>query len=149
MTKYERATGLFLIALGVAVMYYAMTALSLGTMQEPGPGFFPVVCGIGIVILCVIWFAGNRKPVTQSEPFWEAGQWVAPAISTLIITVYTALMEPLGYMLSTFIFLVAWQFAIEREKWLKTGAIAVIGTVAMYAIFSYLLRVPLPEGLLI
>jgi hypothetical protein len=58
-------------------------------------------------------------------------------------------MEPLGYMLSTFIFLVAWQFAIEREKWLKTGAIAIIGTVAMYAIFSYLLRVPLPEGLLI
>lgn len=146
MTKYERAMGFFLIALGIAVVYYAVSALSLGSIKEPGPGFFPAVCGSGIVILSVIWFAGSSKLMAESEVLWEKGQWVAPAIATAVITGYAVLMEPLGYILSTFVFLVAWQFTIEHERWRKTGLIAVIGTAAMYGIFSYLLGVPLPEG---
>jgi hypothetical protein len=53
-------------------------------------------------------------------------------------------METVGYITSTLIFMVAWQQIIEREKWVKTMVISLAGTFAMYALFVYLLRVPIP-----
>jgi uncharacterized MnhB-related membrane protein len=57
-------------------------------------------------------------------------------------------MIPLGYILSTLIFLVSWQLMIEREKLLKTAIITIVGTAIMFFLFYYLLGVPLPEGIL-
>lgn len=149
MSKQERIMGLFLIALNIAVVFYAVSELSLGTIEEPGPGFFPALCGTLIIILCAHWLISHRHSVFNSKPLWEQGKWVAPLIAVIIIIIYTSLLETLGYATSTFVFLIAWQLGVERERWLKTGLIAVIGTVAMYTVFSYLLGVPLPEGMFI
>jgi hypothetical protein len=54
-------------------------------------------------------------------------------------------METSGYISSTLIFVVAWQRIIEHEKWIKTIIIAVLSTVAMCALFVYLLKVPIPQ----
>ena len=51
-------------------------------------------------------------------------------------------------MISTFLFLIAWQVLIEAERWKKTALVAIIGTVTMYILFVYLLRVALPQGML-
>ena len=146
MTKQERIAGIVLILMGIAVAIYAMTALQLGTINKPGPGMFPFICGAGIVIVCVIWIRG-QKCDTNSEPLWQKGQWHAPVLALIVMTIYTALMEPLGYFLSTLIFIMAWQIFVEREKWLKTVIIAGVGTVVMYFVFAYLLGVALPEGM--
>ena len=60
------------------------------------------------------------------------------------MVLYGWAMEAVGYITSTLIFMIAWQQIIEREKWLKTMLISVLGTLAMYALFVYLLRVPIP-----
>lgn len=147
MTKQERRAGIFLLLLGIAVMYYAIVDLKLGTITQPGPGLFPFISGAGIAILSTIWILTNLKSMQQIEPLWKKGELRTPVLAIFIITAYTALLDPLGYILSTVLFLVAWQFFIEREKWLKTALITVIGTVAMYLLFSSLLSVPLPEGI--
>jgi putative tricarboxylic transport membrane protein len=53
--------------------------------------------------------------------------------------------EEIGYLTSTLIFMVAWQQVIEHEKWVKTIIISVLGTVSMYALFAYILKVPIPQ----
>ena len=68
-------------------------------------------------------------------------------LSVAIMFTYAALMETLGYTLSTLVFLVAWQVLIEHEKWRKTAIIAIVGTASMYVIFVYLLGVALPDGI--
>lgn len=148
MNKYERRAVVALLVFSLAIIYYSLTKLSLGTFQEPGSGLFPFICGAGILILCLIWFAINPK-INTCEVLWKKGAWIAPVIAMVIIILYTFGLETLGYCVSTFIFLIAWQVVIVREKWVKTGIIAVIGTVAMYVLFDYLLGVPLPRGLLI
>lgn len=147
MTKHERYAGIFLLLLGIAVMYYAIVDLNLGTITQPGPGLFPFISGTGIAILSTIWILTNLKTMQQHESLWQKGELRTPVLAVVIITAYAALLDPLGYILSTVFFLLAWQIIIEREKWLKTALITVIGTVAMYVIFSYLLSVPLPEGI--
>lgn len=144
MTKYERNTGVFLILLGTAVAYYSISALQLGTIHQPGPGLFPFVSGTGITVLCVFWLATNRQ-YTECEPLWRKGQLLGPVLAVVITTVYAALMEPLGYIPSTLLFLAAWQKIIERENWRKTLIVVVIGTAAMYVIFVHLLGAALPE----
>ncbi|MBP2638389.1 MAG: hypothetical protein H6Q72_4296 [Firmicutes bacterium] len=149
MNRNERRAAIFFMVLSIAVIYYSLTKLSLGSVQEPGPGFFPFVCGAGIFLLCIIWFAMNPKVDQCAEPLWKKGVWVAPVIAMVLIVFYTFGLEFLGYCTSTFLFLIAWQFGIVREKWLKTGLIAVIGTTVMYLLFGYLLNIPVPQGLLI
>ncbi len=147
MTIQERRAGLFLICLGLASAYYGMFQLKIGTISQPGPGAFPFISGAGIVILCLIWIIAN--PVqSASEPLWGKGQLVRPVIAVAATAAYAMLMEPLGYVPSTLLFLVAWQVLIEGEKWKKTALVAIIGTTVMYVLFGYLLSVALPEGLL-
>lgn len=149
MKKYERITGFIFIILGVATMLYAVISLGLGTIKHPGPGFFPLICGICLVVFSGIWLFATRKDEDgETQPFWGKGEWIRPLLAVIITSLYGAVMDGLGYIIATFLFLVIWQFVIEREKWLKTAIIAVVGTIVMYILFQYLLAVPLPEGLI-
>lgn len=145
MTKYERRAGVFFIMLGIAVAIYSLSALQLGTIRQPGPGLFPFISGIGIAALCLAWLAANRRADAEAEPFWQERQWLPPLLAVIITIAYAALMEPLGYTLSTTLFLAAWQKIIERASWRKAAVIAAIGTLAMYILFVHLLGVALPE----
>ena len=146
MTRQERTAGLLLIILGVWVAYYGLFELKIGTIGQPGPGFFPFISGAGIVILCLIWMISNRNCILECQPLWAKGQWVGPVLAVVVTTAYTALMEPLGYALSTLVFLIGWQKLIERENWRKTSIIAVVATAGMYLVFAYLLGIDLPVG---
>lgn len=148
MTKQERNAGVLILIFGLAVAAYSMTALSLGSIKQPGPGMFPLICGVGIVFLCGLWLIRGNIGILCSEPLWREGNWKSPAVCILILLVYTALMEDLGYLPSTLLFLVAWQILIERANWRRTVIIAIIGTTVMYLLFVYLLSVALPMGIL-
>lgn len=148
MTKQERNAGLLFILFGLAVALYSVSALSVGSIKQPGPGLFPLVCGIGIVIMCLIWLFRGRMSEFCSEPLWTDGEWKRPAAAVVVLIVYTAMWESVGYAFSTLIFLIAWQVLIEQANWRRTAVIAVIGTVVMYLLFVYLLGVSLPAGLI-
>jgi putative tricarboxylic transport membrane protein len=147
MTKQERVAGWVFILFGLFVAIYSTSALKIGTVSQPGPGLFPLICGVGIVVLCILWQFKNRQNCLDSDPLWEDGNWKGPLLAVVIMFAYAALMETLGYTLSTLIFLVSWQMLIEQEKWRKTAVIAIIGTASMYVIFVYLLGVALPDGI--
>jgi len=147
MTEQERTAGWVFILFGLFVAIYSLFALKIGSVSQPGPGLFPLICGVGIVMLCLLWLFKNRKICLDSEPLWESGNWKGPLLSVTIMFAYAALMEILGYTLSTLVFLVAWQVLIEQEKWRKTAIIAIVGTATMYVLFVYLLGVALPEGI--
>ena len=147
MTKQERMAGLIFAMFGLAVGVYSGTALKIGTISQPGPGLFPLICGFGITLTCLIWLLKNRSDCSKAAPLWSDQNWCRPLLAIVCMSVYAALMEELGYVISTLLFLVAWQLLIEAEKWKKTAVIALVGTVVMYILFVYLLRVALPEGM--
>lgn len=148
MTKQERIAGLFFILFGFFVSIYSVWALSVGSIKQPGPGLFPLVCGIGIIIMCLIWLFRGRMSEFCSEPLWPEGEWKRPAAAVVVLIGYTAVWESLGYALSTLLFMIAWQVLIEQANWRRTAAISVICTAAMYILFVYLLGVSLPAGLI-
>ena len=51
MTKQERNAGVLILIFGLAVAAYSFSILPLGSIKQPGPGMFPLICGGGIVFL--------------------------------------------------------------------------------------------------
>jgi putative tricarboxylic transport membrane protein len=141
--KYERITAVVTSLGGVVIMYYAWGTLKLGSIHVPDAGLLPFLCGVGLAVLGIIWLLVLQWSKAKEGPS-EKRLWHRPLISLLLMVIYGWAMETIGYISSTLLFVIAWQQIIEREKWVKTMIIAVLGTVAMYALFVYLLKVPIP-----
>lgn len=147
MTTQERISAYLFILFGGFVAVYSATALKIGDISHPGPGLFPLICGVGIILLCILWLVLNWKDVENAGPLWPEGRWKSPAIGVAIISVYAALMDIIGYNLATLVFLASWQVLIENEKWKRTAIISIVGTAVMYFLFEYLLGASLPVGI--
>ena len=145
MKKYERVTALITFLAGVWIMYYAWHTLKLGSIHVPDAGFLPFLCGAGLAILGIVWLLILQWTKEQGDKGpTEKRLWQRPLLSLVLMVIYGWAMEAVGYITSTLIFMIAWQQIIEREKWFKTMLISLIGTLAMYALFVYLLKVPIP-----
>ena len=67
--------------------------------------------------------------------------------SWLVLRVYILLIEVLGYLVDTFLFIVFLMKAVEREKWPLTLLIAVVTTAALFLTFQVLLQITLPSNM--
>lgn len=148
MKKYDRMAAAFLTLVGIAVAMHAWLNLHLGSLKLPNSGFMPFIASMVLTISSAIWFIQSAGPDPDAQPFWAARGWLKPALSVVMMLLYAWSMNKLGYTLSTLIFMLVWQFLIEREKWLKATVIAVTATLVMWLLFSRLLGVPLPTGIL-
>lgn len=148
MMKRDKMVGFGFLFMGLAVIFYAFGDLGMGTLKAPGSGFFPVISGMCIAVFSGIWLITLRKDKSEdTSPFWEKGEWIRPVLAVLITMGYAATMDDLGFILSTFLFIAAWQLWIEHEKWVRNMVISLVGTASMYMIFQMLLSVPLPRGM--
>lgn len=104
----------------------------------PGPGVLPTALGLLIAALAVV---NLLRPELERVEFPNRRR-VLLVLGSLIA--YAALLEPLGYVLTTFLFLAVLLMALaERRRWWQpVSALAVsLGT---YALFRLVLAVPLP-----
>ena len=69
------------------------------------------------------------------------------AVVASFVAAYNLLLEPLGYLIVTFVFLVFLLWYL-KVSWLLNLAISLIATVGTYALFVIWLKVVLPMGLL-
>ena len=61
--------------------------------------------------------------------------------------IYISLMEILGFVLNTFLFVDYLMLAVEREKMKLTMLVAVLTTAGLYLIFQVLLGITLPKSM--
>jgi putative tricarboxylic transport membrane protein len=157
--RSERIQGI--IWIGVAgVIAFLSLRLPLGDVRQafdlPGPGFFPLALGVLLAILGTFLLLkplveGRKTGERQQEPetaepiFWMNKR----AFSVLVsLVVYSALFERLGFLFSTFLFLVLLFRGISSQKW-TTSLIAAVGvSLLSYLIFDTWLMAQLPKGFL-
>ncbi|MGI6298161.1 MAG: tripartite tricarboxylate transporter TctB family protein [Saccharofermentanales bacterium] len=147
VTRQEIISGVVFFLFGVYIIQYSYRFLNFGSFSKPGSGFVPLISGAGIALIALIWVLVNtigKKPV--SEPLWANGIWKQPLLAMLISLAYALLIDPLGYVLATFVFMVVWQIVLVREKWWKILLIGFISTISVYYVFVQLLRVFVPKG---
>ena len=122
--------------------------LSMGRWRHPGPGFFPFGLAIVLVLLSLALLSRHWKKDSSPSPFWPGRTWLRPLLGVLSQVFYALLYDMIGFILTTFLFLIIWMWVIERLRWRTILSISIGTTVALYLIFNLFLEVPLPPGFL-
>ena len=124
--------------------------LSFGSMRVPQTGFFPTVLAILLLILAAVLF-GQGLVGAQSgrgpDKILPEG-WSRIGLTLAAMIAFALVLESLGFLLSTFFLMILLLRAIESQRWSKVVVVAVLTAIASYAIFGWILGIPLPGGLL-
>jgi len=143
--KWDRVSGYILLFIGV-IGAFSSTQLSMGRFKHPGPGFFPFGLAVILAFLALALILQSRKKEGGSVPFWPERTWLRPLLGAVIFLLYALSLGYLGFILTTFLFLVVWMWVVERIRWSTIITISVAVTAVLYLIFEYFLEVPLPTG---
>jgi len=147
MKRWERiaAISLFLIGVGGAIGAWQ---IGFGTFQAPGPGFFPFWLASLLALLSLVFFVRNLGEDVIPIALWAKGSWIRPLKAACVMFVYVLLIGRLGFISSSALLFVAWLRIVEHSSW-KTVALLVVGGTAGLYLFTSLLSISLPRGILI
>jgi putative tricarboxylic transport membrane protein len=138
----DRLTGLVLLVLAIV---YGVTASGYEAMiGDPlGPAVFPVVLAIPLGLLSLYLIA---RP--DPEPDWARGRALLKQVLALAVLVaYAYLLEPLGFIVTTLLAVVALGWLLGAR--LRDATLAgVVIAVVLFVLFDVLLKLPLPAGML-
>jgi len=144
--------------IGGLVYLYADSKLLLVKIGDPlGPRIFPAIIGVGVIVSGLLLMvetrkrhaAGAQKAETAAAAHPREQQRPGILIGMLVWTVlYYLAFEPVGYIVSTVIFLLGLLAVFNRGRHLTNLAVALGFTAVAYTIFDRLLAVPMPEGIL-
>ncbi len=139
----DRVSGGFLVLLGIFVLW-ERRVLPLGTHQQPGPGYFPFLLAVLLIVLGGILFLRGG----QSQPFRSLKWPEAPhAVAILGCSVFATLfMEWIGYRITMFLILGFLFGIMERLRIWQTLTLTLALSLGTFWVFDSLLRVPLPRG---
>ncbi len=133
------------LLLGGYVVYVASTYPRVGDIEMQA-GFYPGMLGylmvaLGIALL-VKWLVTEKQPAPPSD-----ADYTRLAVLALVMVLYVAGMEWIGYALSTFLFtaVAVRLFHGTNKAALITG---VLCSAALTGLFQIAFRSPLPAGLL-
>ena len=153
----DRVTGLFLVGLGGWAAYGGWL-LPPVPGQPVGPNVFPLVIGTGLALcgLAIAFGIGHSFEEEEEIVPFEAGK--APAsqgklyglralLPPALLLFYVTVADRLGFILTAALIVYVTATALGARLKLSLP-LAVLAPIAIHLIFSKLLRVPLPIGLL-
>lgn len=148
--KQEVISSLILLSISILTCFGA-SRLQIGSFDNPGSGFFPLVLGVIIGFLSLLMLASTKfgKGVAEEEPKLWSGPGRKKVLYLLIALIfYGLLLETLGYTLTTFFLFIFLLGGIYPQKWYVVIGGALFASIGSYAIFQLGLMVQLPRGFL-
>jgi putative tricarboxylic transport membrane protein len=140
-----RVSGLVVAGIGVAACILARS-LPAQTGFGLGPAFLPFWTGI-VLAACGLWLCA--RPAAEPEVSWPGSRAFARAASGfLLLLLYALALQPLGYLISTAVFLVIAILLLEPVRPARAFMVGIACAAFLSLIFRVWLRVPLPGGVL-
>ena len=152
MNMRDAVGSMFWILVG---SFFCVGSLTYGLFNEgvPGPGLLSFFAGIILIFLGLIVFvtAFIRKPGykkhVQDKFFPEKFSFKKIVFTVLALIVYLTVLEYLGFLLTTFLFMLFLFSFIEPKKWPVAIASSILISSFFYILFQLLLKVRLPRGI--
>lgn len=153
----DRVTGLFLVGLGAAAAYGGWK-LPPVPGQPVGPNVFPLVIGIGLLLcgLAIAFGIGHSFEEEEEIVPFEGGAAPAPQgklyglralLPPALLLFYVVVADRVGFILTAAIIVYVTATALGA-RWKLALPLTIGAPIVIHLIFSKLLRVPLPIGLL-
>lgn len=128
------------LALSGLVAWVSWSDYPLGTLDRPGPGFFPLLVAVMLAVTSVMALLEARG-ATYSHSHLS---WRRLGLTISIVLGGAVLLPYVGFIPVAFLGGLVLAVLIERQfRWPMVPTMAVMA-VAIYAIFEYLLGIRLP-----
>ena len=101
---------------------------------------------LAVILLATVW----QREATEKDrksPFPGAKALIAVGSVLGGLAAYILLLEVLGFLMDTFLYVAFLLGVVEREKWLMALLVAVMTTAGLYIIFQVLLGITLPSNM--
>ena len=138
---YQVVAALVSLAVGLVGAVLAQ-GYGLGSLSRPGPGLWPMVVSVVIVVLSLALLLVGRG-LDDSEQFSRAS--VLPLVGVATFIALAFLIPTLGFELPALGLCVVWLRFLGGESWRSTIVVSLGTVAAFYALFLYGLRIPLPH----
>jgi putative tricarboxylic transport membrane protein len=150
-----------------AILHYSTAITLLGawviwqaTLLREGPGYaavgpktFPLIVGVGMLLsgLALMWehLHGHQDRDTSPTHTAEAegpADWRMLILVGVVLAAYVVLYEPLGFVLSTALFLPTCAWMLGSRAPIRDAAVGVVLALVTYILFTRFLGLELPGG---
>ena len=153
MRVNDAVIGAVLVLFALAVMAHARTFPAMPG-QDYGPALFPVLIGIGLVVTGMILIASGlarrrTEPLMPGAPWLRSPRHVAGFLAIVGGLLFYILASAwLGFVPTALVLLFGWLVLFRGGRPVSSLVIALAVTLAVNYVFTQLLLVPLPLGLL-
>ena len=141
-----------------AVMIFAAKLLPKSKVMEIGPDFMPTVIGALTFILAAILFIITVKNFKQhladvENAKVEECEYKQMLLSLLLILVYVFTLQPIGFIITTIVYLPLQMLVLAGEgnrtkkEIITTVIISVVFTFVVFFLFRYGFKIVLPAGI--
>jgi putative tricarboxylic transport membrane protein len=140
---FDRYTSIILSGLGLFVIMESQSISTSSYGSSVGANVFPIGLGAALLVFSIInlYETFTRKYTNKKEEKLEYKKFLV-ILAALIL--YALLLEPLGYVISTFLFLIVGFQTMEKGKYLATLLIAAAISAGVYYIYVELMSGTLP-----
>jgi putative tricarboxylic transport membrane protein len=148
LTKSDRASAFFFLLLSLFICQQSLV-IGVGTLSSPGSGLlsFGAGAGIGILALCLLVQSFLSKKIEEEMNDGGTFQKGRFLLVCFCLFGYAAVVNSLGFVLATFIFVLLVLTIIESQKWWLLMIKAALIAIGNYLFFVVWLGLSLPEGI--
>lgn len=144
LPKYIISAALLaLLGLGAAAM-----ALNyrLGSLHDMGPGMFPMVLGIGMAVLAVLYLVLARRggQETEEKVTFNDGRPLVVILASVVA--FGVLLDPLGLVVALSVLITGCWIANTDRKLIELPMMLVLYNAMAIVIFVHFLNIPIRLG---
>jgi hypothetical protein len=138
---YQRVGALAFLTIGAVAAFLAY-GYGLGSLREPGPGLWPFLVSLLVVVLSAVLLVVGRR-LHDAEAFTRSS--LLPAGGLLTFVALGFLLPVIGFEIPALLLCAFWLRFLGGESWRSTVVVSVVTVAAFYVLFLYGLRIPLPH----
>ncbi len=141
----DRLAAVVIFVLAVLYMRESTAFRGVTVADVVGPSAYPILIGGLTAFLAVVQFVrGSSSEVVR--PFWARhGRALLLAVA---LFAYTRLLEPLGFLVSTFVYLTLSHLWLGERSWFRAAGVGLGLTLGLWLLFDRTLDLRLPVGIL-
>jgi putative tricarboxylic transport membrane protein len=134
-------TAVVVVVLGGAALAGSIN-LDVGTLSAPGPGTWPALVSVTLMVLGAV-LAARARQSADAERFTGSGLAVLAAVVSM--AVYVAVIGIIGFEIPSALLAFVWLRWLGRETWRTSIVLSVAVTAVFYALFVATLDVTIPH----
>ncbi|WP_129692267.1 tripartite tricarboxylate transporter TctB family protein [Gottfriedia acidiceleris] len=141
--KFDRLAAIIFLITGITFILESRSIAATAYGSVVGPNVFPFILGCALSLLScrlfyeTFFYKGKEKEAVQ----YNYKQFFIILASAIL---YALLLEKIGFIISSFVFLIVAIQTMERGNWIKSLSISIGYSLIIYFIFVDVLKGTLP-----